>query len=184
LSNLPITKPNRLKDYELPCKLKMQHKISETTNCTTAPVPKQTLAEELKSVYTQIICRDYSTDILTHLCESSTNEGDILGKHGINSSLRSKMIDWMIEVLSSYKMSEETFFRSTYLLDSYLKCSNHRLEVKDLHLIGITSMFSAAKYEEIHPFKLNVVYDKIARKKFRKDEILEKESEIIEALSF
>jgi len=46
--------------------------------------------------------------------------------------------------------------------------------VKDLHLIGVTAMFSASKYEEIHPLKLNVIYDKIARKKFKKQEILEK----------
>jgi len=33
------------------------------------------------------------------------------------------MIDWMIEVLSSYKMTEETFFCSVYLMDAFLKNS-------------------------------------------------------------
>jgi hypothetical protein len=88
--------------------------------------------------------------------------------HEITSSLRSKMIDWMIEVLSSYKMSEESFFKSIFIMDSYLKKSKAKLEVKDLHLIGISSMFLASKYEEIHPLKLDVLFDKIARKKFRK----------------
>jgi hypothetical protein len=41
-----------------------------------------------------------------------------------------------------------------------------------LHLVGVTAMFSASKYEEIHPLKLNIIYDKIARKKFKKQEIL------------
>ena len=45
-------------------------------------------------------------------------------------------------------------------------------------------MFSAGKYEEIHPLKLNVIYDKIARKKFKKSEILDKESEMITILDF
>jgi hypothetical protein len=89
------------------------------------------------------------------------------------------MVDWMIEVLSSYKMSEETFFRSVHFMDAYLKSSPARLQVKDLHLVGVTSMFAAAKYEEIHPLKLSVVYDKISRKKFKKSEILDKETEII-----
>ena len=89
----------------------------------------------------------------------------------------------MIEVLSSYKMTEETFFRSVRLMDSFLLRAP-RQELKDLHLIGVTAMFSAAKYEEIHPLKLNVVYDKIARKKFRKVDILEKESEIVACLGF
>jgi cyclin A len=56
--------------------------------------------------------------------------------------------------------------------------------VKDLHLIGVTAMFSAAKYEEIHPLKLGIIYDKIARKKFKKTEILDKESDIVKALNF
>jgi hypothetical protein len=108
----------------------------------------------------------------------------MLLRHEISSSLRSKMVDWMIEVLSSYRMSEESFFRSVHLMDAYLRRASGRLEVKDLHLIGVTAMFAAAKYEEIHPLKLAVVYDKIARKKFKKQEILEMESLIVEALEF
>ena len=94
------------------------------------------------------------------------------------------MVDWMIEVLSSYKMSEETFFKSVYLMDAYLKRSRVTLQVKELHLIGLTAMFLASKYEEIHPLKLEVIYDKIARKKFKKSEILECEAKMVEALMF
>ena len=36
-------------------------------------------------------------------------------------------------------------------MDAYLKNKKTKLEVKDLHLIGVTAMFAAAKYEEIHP---------------------------------
>ena len=53
-------------------------------------------------------------------------------------------------------------------MDSYLKNSKAKLEVKDLHLIGVASMFIATKYEEIRPLKLDLLYEKIARKKFRK----------------
>ena len=81
-------------------------------------------------------------------------------------------------------MSEETFFRSVFLMDAYMKNCGVKLDVKDLHLIGVSSMFSAAKYEEIHPLKLSVIYEKIARKKFKKTEILDKESDIVKALDF
>jgi hypothetical protein len=30
------------------------------------------------------------------------------------------MVDWMIEVLSSYKMNEDTFFRATKIMDKFL----------------------------------------------------------------
>ena len=94
------------------------------------------------------------------------------------------MIDWMIEVLSSYKMSEDTFFRSVKLMDCFLKKSRKAQEVKDLHLIGVASMFSACKYEEIYPIKLDTMFDRIARKKFKKADILNKESEILQDLNF
>jgi hypothetical protein len=94
------------------------------------------------------------------------------------------MIDWMIEVLSSYKMSEDTFFRSVKLMDCFLKKSRKPQEVKDLHLIGVASMFSACKYEEIYPIKLDTMFDRIARKKFKKADILNKESEILQDLNF
>ena len=65
----------------------------------------------------------------------------------ITSQLRAKMVDWMIEVLSSYKMSEECFFRSVRYMDLLFKNTTRKLQVADLHLVGITAMFTAAKYE-------------------------------------
>ncbi|CAM5999187.1 unnamed protein product [Sphagnum balticum] len=130
-----------------------------------------------------MVVQDYSKDILGRLCEQAADCKGFLSEHAITAGLRSKMVDWMIEVLSSYKMTEETFFRAVRLMDAFL-AKAPRQELKDLHLIGVTAMFSAAKYEEIHPLKLNVVFDKIARKKFRKAEILEKESEIVNCLGF
>lgn len=108
----------------MPCKLRMQHKVSEATTAITAREP---LSEDLKFTYTQLVCKDYSTDILRHLCTSSVPMPTVLGTHGITANLRSKMVDWMIEVLSSYKMSEETFFRSVYMMDAYLKKTTARL---------------------------------------------------------
>ena len=37
------------------------------------------------------------------------------------------MVDWMIEVLSSYKMSEESFFKSVQFMDYYLKNETKKL---------------------------------------------------------
>jgi len=56
------------------------------------------------------------------------------------------MVDWMIEVLSSYKMSEESFFRSVALMDGYLKSEEKIQDTRDIHLIGVAAMFSAMKF--------------------------------------
>ena len=45
-------------------------------------------------------------------------------------------------------------------------------------------MFSAMKYEEIHPLRLSLITDKIARKKFTREEIIAKESRIMQVLGF
>lgn len=149
-------------------------------------IRKVSFPEQLKKTYTQLVVDDYLGDISAFMCESTERCQceHMLLRHEITSSLRSKMVDWMIEVLSSYKMTEESFFKSVFVMDTYIKNCRTKLEVKDLHLVGVAAMFIATKYEEIHPLKLEVLYDKIARKKFKKSEILEKESEIIETLSF
>lgn len=53
-----------------------------------------------------------------------------------------------------------------------------------MHLVGVTSMFIASKYEEIYPFKLKLVYEKIGHKKIPIEEIKNKEQEILEVLGF
>ena len=45
-------------------------------------------------------------------------------------------------------------------------------------------MFTAVKYEEIHPMRLSLMVEKIARRKFTREEILHKESRMINCLNF
>mmetsp|Transcript_19074 Transcript_19074/g.2595 ORF Transcript_19074/g.2595 Transcript_19074/m.2595 type:complete len:102 (+) Transcript_19074:51-356(+) len=69
-------------------------------------------------------------------------------------------------------------------MDMYFCRSKKTHEINELHLVGVTSMFIACKYEEIYPMKLKVVYDKIAHKKLPIDDIKNKEAEILEVLNF
>lgn len=121
---------------------------------------------------------------MSHLISKDETLTDALASHQITAHLRAKMVDWMIEVLSSYKMSEESFFRSVRYMDKFFKNSPRKLQVCDLHLIGVTSMFSASKYEEIYPFKLNAIYDKICRKKFPRKDLIDMEEQLLASLSF
>ncbi len=45
-------------------------------------------------------------------------------------------------------------------------------------------MFMASKYEQIYPFKINTIYDKICRKKFAKREIIDMEQEVLSVIEF
>lgn len=107
-----------------------------------------------------------------------------LSSHKISNELRAKMVDWMMEVISGYYMSEECFFKAVLYMDKFLEKTPRRHEPGDIHLVGVVSMLLASKYEEVHAFKVNTVYEKIAHRKLFRSSILQKEVEMLEVLGF
>jgi hypothetical protein len=69
-------------------------------------------------------------------------------------------------------------------MDQFLQKTKNPQEVSDLHLIGVTCMFMASKYEEIYPLRLSVVHEKIGHKKLSLDTIKQKEMEIFSTLEY
>ena len=94
------------------------------------------------------------------------------------------MIDWMIEVLTNFKCDDATFFCAVSLLDRYFKNKSQRREISDLHIIGVTCMFIASKYEDIYPLKMKMVYEKIAHKKLAIEEIKTLELDILSHIQY
>jgi cyclin B len=75
------------------------------------------------------------------------------------------MADWMIEVCTSFKCTNRTYFLSMKLFDQYLIRMSRVgivLQNKDVHKIGVTSMYLASKYEDIYPLHSKIVSEKIA----------------------
>ena len=107
-----------------------------------------------------------------------------LGKHKITEEIRARMIDWMIEVLSSFNCTTNTFFVSVDILDNYLARSNKIFETKNIHLIGVTSMLIASKMEEIIPFKISTVVEKMTHDKMSRKKIVKCEESILEAFNY
>ncbi|CAD8133141.1 unnamed protein product [Paramecium octaurelia] len=166
-----------------------QHK-GITTKLYTLPQELQNISIKPKFDHTiqenKNLQKFYTDEIFFYLKEQEkkSTPQEFLKNHSIPSNLRAKMIDWMVEVLCSYKCTDQTFFVAVRTLDFYFAKSEKQLEVSDLHLCGVTSMFIAAKYEEIHPMKLSVVYEKIAHKKLTTDQIKKKESDILQTIGF
>ena len=90
----------------------------------------------------------------------------------------------MIEVLSSFNCSKNTFFVSIDIMDKYLTVSTSTFEVKDIHLIGVSSMLLASKMEEIIPFKVTTVIEKMTHGKMKAKEIVKCEEDILKTLNF
>ena len=94
------------------------------------------------------------------------------------------MIDWMIEVLTNFKCDDQTFFLAVSLQDRFAKGCEKILEVGDLHVLGVTSMFVASKFEDIYPLKMKTVHEKIAHSKLDVEKIKTLELEIMRIIKY
>lgn len=90
----------------------------------------------------------------------------------------------MIEVLSSFNCTKNTFFVAIDIMDAYLTRTTAVYETKDIHLIGVTSMLIASKMEEIVPFKVATVIDKMTHGKLQAREVVRCEEDILKTLGF
>ena len=90
----------------------------------------------------------------------------------------------MIEVLSSFNCNKNTFFVSIDIMDRYLTLTHTSYETKDIHLIGVTCMLLASKMEEIVPFKVSTVIEKMTHGKIQAKEVVRCEEEILKTLNF
>jgi hypothetical protein len=112
---------------------------------------------------------------------------DYLKCHQVNGVYRAKMVDWMVEVLTAFKCSDQTFFIAVNLMDRYLNALSEekkQLELHELHITGVTCMFMASKYEDVYPLLMKTVFNKIGHKKISVDAIRAKELDILRAIGF
>jgi hypothetical protein len=132
------------------------------------------------------VTTNYGEDIdeYTRELETQFNTANSLVRHKITPALRARMIDWMIEVLTNFKCDDQTFFLSCSLLDRFFKLKQETREISDLHIIGVTVMFIASKYEDIYPLKMKMVYEKIAHKKLSIEKIKSLEMDILRVINY
>ncbi len=145
--------------------------------------------EEYLRLYSHLIEKDIGNSILENLLneEKSCNLKitKFLASHKVSERMRSKMVDWIIEVLINYNCDETTFFIGISIMDRYFKFYNNSIiKPEDLHLIGVTVMFMASKYQDIYPLRLKFVQENISHKKFSIEQIKTKEIDISNALLY
>lgn len=109
---------------------------------------------------------------------------NILEKHDITPQIRTKLVDWLFEVLYAYKCDEPTFYMTMHLFDAYLFKCQKKLTNSDIHLIGITCLYVSSKFEDYIPLDMNTVRNKIAHGKFSEKQIQNKEKQLLELMEF
>lgn len=91
------------------------------------------------------------------------------------------LFDWMTEVCIKFKFQNETFFMAINIVYRYLtlyQCTREKLQ-----LLGVTALFSAAKYEEIYPPQIKE-YLSLCEHTYLKVEMVNIEAKIVCALNF
>lgn len=141
------------------------------------------IAEEREALL--VNCNEYKDEILTYMREEEQKnrpKSSYMSKQpDINNSMRSILIDWLVEVSEEYKLNTETLYLAVNYTDRFL--SQMSVLRGKLQLVGTTSMYIAAKYEEISPPDVHeFVY--ITDDTYTKKQVLRMEHLLLKVLDF
>ncbi|XP_054856676.1 G1/S-specific cyclin-E1 isoform X2 [Eublepharis macularius] len=100
----------------------------------------------------------------------------------LQPKMRVVLLDWLMEVCEVYKLHRETFYLAQDFFDRFM-ATQHNIVKTLLQLIGISSLFIAAKLEEIYPPKLHQ-FAYVTDGACTEDEILSMELIVMKALNW
>ncbi|KAJ5123297.1 hypothetical protein N7448_009394 [Penicillium atrosanguineum] len=139
----------------------------------------------LEDFYDSSMVAEYSSEIFLHLrtkeismlptADYMTNQAEI------QWSMRSVLMDWLVQVHFRFALLPETLFLCVNYIDRFL--SRKIVSLGKLQLVGATAIFIAAKYEEITaPSVQEIVY--MVDGGYTVDEILKAERFMLTILNF
>ncbi len=165
---------------------KIENKVKEALIDNEKRIKIEKLNQYYQNVQNKILINKLGVDIFTYnkVLEENLIPSNFLFRHKIIPDIRSKMVNWMCEVFYAYKSSFQTYYIAVDIMDKYFNYSKRKLKNKDVHLIGLTCIFIASKYEDIIPFSMKNILSDIGKNKFTKKQILMKEKEILKEINF
>lgn len=136
------------------------------------------ISEELISKYGNYFLKTYDQKNL------DIPPADFMSRHAIKLSIRTKMVDWMLEVFHSLNSNEETIFCAVKIMDKFIWKSEEILKSEDIHLIGIVCIYIASKTYDMVPIQMNSLIHLIGHDMFDQNCIKQMEKKIIKAINF
>ncbi|KAJ0241442.1 Cyclin-A1-2 [Hirschfeldia incana] len=132
------------------------------------------------------LCGVFACDIYEHLRSSEAKKRPAFDymervQSNINASMRTILVDWLVEVAEEYRLLPETLYLAVNCLDRYL--SGNVITKQHLQLLGVSCMMIASKYEEVCvPQVESFCY--ITDNTYSRNELLEMESSVLNYLKF
>lgn len=99
----------------------------------------------------------------------------------IRDTSRAFLLEWIIDVHRKFRLQPECLYVTQHIIDNYL--SRKIIQKQQLHLLGVTTLLIAAKYEEIYPPDLRD-FLAISENKFTRQQVIAMEKEILTTLGF
>ncbi|EDV24859.1 uncharacterized protein TRIADDRAFT_24944 [Trichoplax adhaerens] len=99
----------------------------------------------------------------------------------VNGTMRSILVDWLVEVSEEYKLRERTLYLAISYIDRFLSAMSVRRS--KLQLVGTAALFIAAKFQEIYPPDC-AEFAYITDDTYNIKQVLKMESLMLKVLSF
>lgn len=107
-----------------------------------------------------------------------------LARHRIQPEYRTKMVDWLVEVTTAFKTSERTYHLAIRLFDDYLRSTAQVLENSNVHLVGLSALHLASKYEDRQPLSSKLIADRISHGAHSRQDLMRMQDRMLCTLEF
>jgi cyclin A len=130
-------------------------------------------------------CEEYADDILRNLREAELRTRPkpqyIHQLDDVTSSMRSRLVDWLVQVCEEVDLNMETLYLAVNYADRFL--SETSVLDDNLQLLGTASLYIASKYEELDPPSVRTfVY--VTYGKYSNQQIWRMERRVLKVLNF
>eukprot|EP01147_Barroeca_monosierra_P000806 gene806-7890_t len=100
----------------------------------------------------------------------------------LNMSMRTVVVDWMIEIQTSFRLHEETLFLAVDILDRYF-AANEQESRYEYQCCGATALWITSKFIEVLPPEL-ADFEYVCAGLYSRDHFIAKELKMLTALQF
>lgn len=180
-NNSILETPMSITDALSPMSIDRSNIIDDDTQSKriiTSPLPKNHRERFFEVV-------EYQNSILDYFRESEKKHRPkptyMKRQPDINASMRTILVDWLVEVAEEYKLDTETLYLAVSYIDRFL--SQMSVVRGKLQLVGTAAMYIASKYEEIYPPDVGE-FVFITDDTYTKAQVLRMEQIILKILSF
>jgi len=99
----------------------------------------------------------------------------------LKDTSRAFLIEWIIDVHRKFRLTPEALYVTIHIIDQFL--SKKKVKKSALHLLGVSTLLIAAKYEEIYPPELKD-FLMVSENLFTNKQVLQMERDILMEINF